>query len=215
MISGARHYLTGAMKPAPRASEDFGWLMEEVILKATSLGLGSCWLGGTLDRAVFGSHICLAEDEFLPAASPLGWPPARQTVKDRMIRGLVKADRRQPFARLFFDGSPAAPLDEERAGVWLDALLAVRQAPSASNKQPWRIIRDPAGRQDGWHFFLDEDPPYNRRFAPALMQNIDMGIALRHFAAVAAEQGLPGRVQVLAASEVPAAGAWTYIASWY
>jgi len=31
--------------------EDFGYLMEEAILFATGLGLGTCWLGGSFTKS--------------------------------------------------------------------------------------------------------------------------------------------------------------------
>ena len=69
----------------------------------------------------------------------------------------------------------------------------VRLGPSASNKQPWRILR--IGRS--WHFYLQRTPNYRegflyRMFTQADLQRIDMGIAMCHFELTARELGLPG-----------------------
>lgn len=204
MIEGARYFLAGALRPGPGASEDFGWAMEGLVLEATARGLGTCWLGGTLDRRAFAGGLELAEDEVLGAASPLGIPAARLGMRNRLIRGLTGADQRRPFPKWVFCTDDGRGLDEHDLGNWLLPLAALRRAPSASNKQPWRVVGDP---ETGiWHFFVDEVPAYNRRFAPVYLQNMDLGIGLRHFYEAATAQKLPGTLQpVVALPETPAA----------
>ena len=52
----------------------------------------------------------------------------------------------------------------------------VRLAPSAVNKQPWRVVAD----SKGFHFYLQRSKGFNREGRPD-MQQVDMGIALCHF----------------------------------
>jgi hypothetical protein len=60
-------------------------------------------------------------------------------------------------------------------------------APSATNKQPWRIVRDGAA----WHFYLRRTKGYGKGSALftvlriADLQRVDLGIAIRHFELVA------------------------------
>lgn len=56
------------------------------------------------------------------------------------MRKAVKADERLPFEELFFDGSMDKPLNADKAGDIEVPLEMVRLAPSAVNKQPWRVI---------------------------------------------------------------------------
>ena len=51
LISNVPAYIVGSIARAPRANEDFGYAMEGVILEATRLGLGTCWIGGVFDRS--------------------------------------------------------------------------------------------------------------------------------------------------------------------
>ena len=81
----------------------------------------------------------------------------------------------------------------EAAGPFATALEMVRLAPSASNKQPWRIVRE--GRR--WHFFLQRTPGYSGGLAGRLLkvediQRVDIGIAMCHFELAARELGLHG-----------------------
>jgi nitroreductase len=69
----------------------------------------------------------------------------------------------------------------------------VRLAPSASNKQPWRLLR----RGDTFHFFLCRDKAYGALMPFADLQRIDLGIAICHFQLAAAELGLQGVWSVL------------------
>ena len=73
----------------------------------------------------------------------------------------------------------------------------VRKGPSASNKQPWRVVKE----GNLWHFYLQRTPGYRERmlvrlFTVADMQRLDMGIAMCHFELMARDLGLAGKWQV-------------------
>lgn len=44
------------------------------MLYAQSLGIGTVWIGGTMDRAAFEATMELGENEVMPCVSPLGYP---------------------------------------------------------------------------------------------------------------------------------------------
>ncbi len=208
-IKGARLYILGAIKDTPGALEDLGYCMEKIILKATSLGLGTCWLGGTFKRAAFAQKMDLEADELLPAITPVDYPADQTLPSDRLIHLAAKSKKRKPWSELFFGPGGKAPLTEKEAGRYSDALEAVRLGPSASNRQPWRIIKDETGK---FHLFLRENKIYNRIMGKLRMQNIDMGIAMCHFAMAAWEQNLPGRWK--AEPGAPTLPGLQYIATW-
>ena len=66
----------------------------------------------------------------------------------------------------------------------VEALEMVRLAPSAVNKQPWRMVV----MDDIVHFYLQRSK--NFRAGKLDMQKIDMGIALCHFELMANELGI-------------------------
>ena len=187
MIRGARTYLAGAARRGPADQEDFGFLFEELLLKAVDLGLATCWLGGTFKRGGFAAAAGLAADEILPAVSPVGLPPGRRSLRDSAIRTLAGSRRRKPWAELFFDGGFATPFPAEGAGPYREALEMVRLAPSASNRQPWRLLR----RDGAFHFYLSRTPGYGR-VAGNDLQRLDIGIAMTHFQLTLAEGGVRG-----------------------
>ena len=144
----------------------------------------------------------------MPAISPVGYPAQKRSLTDRAFRFMAKSDRRKPWPELFFDGGPGTPLEKEHAGLFAEALEAVRIGPSASNRQPWRIVREGAS----FHFFLQRTPGYDKMLGEVKLQDVDMGIALCHFELAAREIGLPGNWT--GARPAFDAGTWEYALSW-
>jgi nitroreductase len=192
-VKGARMFIAGSVAKGEYAMEDFGYCMEKNIIMATSLGLGTVWLGGTLNRSTFASILGTTEEEVIPCVTPLGYPADKRSVVDILLRTLSGSKNRKAFGELFYDGNLSAPLDKAACGKYSDVLEAVRLAPSASNKQPWRIIKEK--NKNNFHFYLNEDPGYNIR-KDIKLQNNDMGIAMCHFELTAQELGLKGGWQV-------------------
>jgi hypothetical protein len=101
-------------------------------------------------------------------------------------------------------------MDKEHSGGFDTPLECVRMAPSASNKQPWRIIK---GRgQNVMHFYLKRTPGYDNIIKDIRLQNVDMGIAMCHFELSARELGLKGDWNVND-PQIKSKG-MEYIASW-
>ncbi len=188
IVKGARHTLVGIMKPSPMAFEDFGYCFESVILFCTELGLGTCWMGGTFSRDYYGRAVGLASGEIIPAVSPVGYVTERRSLLDSIFAAGAGSKKRRSFSELFFQGDFSSPLDPRDAGEYKEALEMVRLAPSALNKQPWRIVV--AG--NGFHFFLSRSAGYRTLFPQVDLQRIDIGIAMFHFASAASGLGLTG-----------------------
>jgi nitroreductase len=189
MIKGVRFYLTALVaREAPRPWEDIGFALEATVLHATALDLGSCWIGGIFDRKNFAKALAVRTDETLPAVVAIGRPASKRSLRDRLVRWSARGNLRKDPAVLFFAGAWGAPLTLTAADPWSSVLECVRLAPSASNKQPWRIVR----RDSAFHFFLDRDKAYGKLMPLADLQRIDMGIAMCHFQFSAAELGREG-----------------------
>jgi hypothetical protein len=217
IISGARTYLAGAAGRSRYDLEDFGYLFELLVLKATDLGLGSCWLGGTFTRGRFSKAMGLRGEEILPAVSPIGRATRQRSVVDRVIRWGAGSKKRKSWSELFWDGDAAAALSEDRAGQFATALEMVRLAPSASNRQPWRCCK----HGQGIHFYLLRFPGY-RLMSATDLQRMDMGIAMAHFDLAIRSSGASGNWRVLdppvyADTSVRLPDAWQkseYLVSW-
>jgi len=193
-IHGATGFIVGATGIQAKSLEDYGYQMEQIILYATSLELGTCWLGGSFTRSSFAKKINATDDACIPAVTAIGEIIDVQQARNGLLRRQIKADLRLPWEQLFFNGQFGAALGKQAAGDYALALEMLRIGPSASNKQPWRVLRD--GK--AWHFYLQRTKGYRegsltRFLGVADIQRLDMGIAMCHFEQTAREIGLPGR----------------------
>jgi len=213
-IKGATGFIVGAVRRAPNDLEDYGYLLERVILCATDLGLGTCWLGGTFTRSSFVRRFGgLERGETMPAVVSIGLIGDDGSER---IREREEGSRRLPSSELFFERRFEEPLDLDAVGAYDEALEAVRMAPSATNKQPWRLVRDGAA----WHFYLRRSKGYGKGSALftvlriADLQRVDMGIAMCHFELVAREHGRTGS-WVVRDPGIPLPGKDTeYVVTW-
>jgi nitroreductase len=214
-IQGATGFIVGATPANAKHLEDFGYLLETIILYATDLGLGTCWLGGTFTKTSFAKKIATRPGELVPSVASVGYIAKKKRRVDALIRRGAKSDKRKPWEQLFFDVSLKTPLSRTAAGEYATALEMLRIGPSASNKQPWRVVR--AG--DRWHFYINRTPGYrerrmNRVTTAADLQRIDMGIAMCHFGLTANEAGLQGNWIVDEPADIQTDKLSEYTASW-
>ena len=135
-VKGASHFIAGTVKKGTKSMEDFGYCMEKNILLATSLGLGTVWLGGSLNRSNFALEMNAAPDELIPAITPLGYAADKRSVMDKLLRTMSGGKHRKEFNQLFYDSNSSTPLEKSTCGKYSEILEAVRLSPSASNKQP-------------------------------------------------------------------------------
>lgn len=209
MIRGASSFIVSAVENAEMNLEELGYEFEKLILYAHSLGLGTCWLGGTFKKGEFSKAMNLNSNELLPTVSPIGYPNENKNFFDSLVRLAAGSKNRKNFEDIFFNKNFETPLSEESAGIYKTALNMVRLAPSASNKQPWRIVKD----DKHFHFYLDHAKGYSDNLGFD-MQRIDIGIALCHFDLTAKETGLKGSFLKSVPSIKPLNENTEYIISW-
>jgi nitroreductase len=220
VIRDAPAFVIGAVKQGAGALEDFGFRMEGIVLELTALGLGTCWMAGTFSRSAAARLLPLRDDEVIPAVTPVGLPSDRSHLVGSIFKLAAGASRRLPFQDLFFRESFDTALTPEAAGPWRDVLECVRRAPSAVNRQPWRIVLERRTGGDRLHLYQATGRFRGSQDA-GHMHDIDMGIAMRHVSEAAPACGFAGEWRRLTESPVsddPAgAGEYvpvTYVATW-
>lgn len=153
---------------------DLGVVFEDLILFFQSIGIHSCWLGGTFDRKKLQGEYKLPEDAFIPIISPLGYGADRPHLFEKVIRKAAKSDNRKDFDLLFFMNDFKTRISDPSLR---EILEYVRLAPSASNKQPWRVV---ISDNQIAHFFIERTPKYGDSLGYDI-QMVDIGIALAHY----------------------------------
>ena len=207
VIVGAEAFIAGKMKRVPHAEEAFGYSFEKVVLYARSLGVGTTWIAGTMDRKAFEKAMEVGEGEVMPCISPLGYAAKKMSVRETLMRKAIKADTRLERDEIFFDGSFDKPLTPDKACIPEQILEAVRLSPSAVNKQPWRMVFC----QNKVHFYEKHAKNYVSDDGWDI-RKIDLGIALCHFAMEAEECGTDVSFEIIDPG-IPAPEDFRYIAS--
>lgn len=171
-FKNARNYLACVIDPTfPNTEERAGFFAEQFVMKATSLGLGTCFIGGTFSE----EHVDVTRHvyEKLPFIVSFGFKAkSGPGVIARLASSMIH--RHQLSPRDFFEGDDMKYQEAKEKYPWLpESLDALACAPSSLNKQPVRVT-------------LDENGMLTARSIPATPKSaIDLGIGKFNFAAVA------------------------------
>ncbi|MCM1504922.1 MAG: nitroreductase family protein [Muribaculum sp.] len=199
VIRGASEFLLMAIGDTDQSALSAGYKMEQVVLRATELGMGTCWIGGTFNSGSFNRDEKWPDGEELKIISPIGYPAIKQTALDKLSRLAFKSDHRKPLDQLFYNGGLNRGLIV--GDPFEPALNMMRLAPSSTNSQPWRAITN---GKDLVHFYVEK-----RGF----LHLVDCGIGLYHFYLADTFYGGRGHFEKL--QKHPAGkSAWTYLTSY-
>lgn len=158
-----------------RVQEAVGYTGEGIILEATALGLGTCWVGGFFRPEAVKNQIPINENERVLAITPVGIPLDSFSFKEKLMTGFGFMHRRKSLDDMVI-GMPKKE--------WMKkALEAARLAPSAVNRQPWRFI-------------LGDNTiavrPDKVRKTDKISRRLDCGIAMLHLELGARHLGFDG-----------------------
>jgi nitroreductase len=214
IIKGAQSFIVGISTSSENDLENFGYIFEKIILHATQLGIGTCWLGGTFKRSKFALQVKppLSDDEIIPAISPIGYSAAKRSLRDKIIKFAARSEKRHQWSSIFFDGNVKKSLTKKVAGEYEIPLKMVQLAPSASNAQPWRIIKEI--NNQNFHFYIQRGKRITLRL-PSWpdFPRIDIGIAVCHFDLTARDLSLKG-YWIFDKPNILTPNSFNYVTSW-
>ena len=195
-IGGNKYWLCGCTNKDNEFSEiAFGLKMEKIILFMTSLGLDTCWLGGTYTASCFTKALNMTENEKLVCVSPVGY---RNPNKKGIISYFMKRKRNNWDKNFFFE-KPSQPMTEDKCTFFTKEIIeAVRWLPTAVNKQDYSVVF----KEHTAHVFS-----VGGRWL------VDGGIAMAHVEIACLANGLNGHWEKLenVCEEIPKD--WKYLAS--
>jgi hypothetical protein len=171
-------------------NEKIGYTGEGIVLEATAMGLGTCWVGGSMffRRDVAESAVGTGEKERVFAVTPVGHTAKGSSLEERAQTGFGIFHRRKPLEEM------VSGLDEKEWPDWIKAALeAARLAPSATNRQPWRFNVEPDS------ITVSVDSPL---LDFGVSKRLDCGIAMLHIEVAALDSGVKGRWELLEAPQV-------------
>lgn len=208
VIKGARTFLGISIPKTELAPLAAGYEFENLILYATHLGLGTVWLAATFDRESFAAAMDIPKEELFLAISPVGYPAAKRSLTETLMRSTMKSSARKPWEKLFYQADFRASLTKNMAGAYAQPLEMVRLAPSAKNAQPWRVRKT----ETAYHFYADYKPGISK--AEEIIKQVDLGIALSHFHQTALELELTGNFEQMSQEDATLPENMHYMISW-
>ncbi|MHA1124310.1 MAG: nitroreductase family protein [Candidatus Heimdallarchaeota archaeon] len=204
LVKGTRYFIVGIMNKNSLNFTDFGYVFEEMILKATNLQLGTVWMGGSFNSELITNLLDLPDDEVIPAITPVGYIAQRKSLREKIISFSISSRKRKPWESMFFDTDFETSIQRDNAALYDLPLEMIRLAPSAKNLQPWRILR----KDNNFHFYTKIGNSRSR------YPYIDIGIAMCHFELTAKEQKLAGKWFVENPNIKTQPDDFEYITSW-
>lgn len=126
MFKGVQNYILLIGKTEPDVKEKLGYYGEQLVLLATRLGLGTCWVGGTFDRSIGSAY--LKADETFCGVILLGNVEEEKSWKERLISKVTHRKTKAIEEMMKAEG--------EVPEWFLSGMKAVQKAPSAVNAQP-------------------------------------------------------------------------------
>jgi nitroreductase len=208
VIKGAQTYLGVSVDKSEYGLIAAGYQFENLVLYATHMGLATVWLAATFSREQFTTAMDIKDHELFPAISPIGYAAAKQSITEKLMRKTMKSDNREAWDKIFFQDFYGNPLSKEEANVYIKPLEMLRLAPSATNAQPWRVVK----KQGAYHFF--ESHKSNASEADKMIKKVDIGIALSHFHQTALDHGLNGNFEKQSDFNIDIPENTNYIISW-
>lgn len=155
-FSGVKNYVVVAGQSSDNLLIKLGYYGEQIVLEATRLGLGTCWVGGNFDK----SSVAVPDGVTLYGAIIVGYAKENSTFKEKVISTAIK--RKSKSAEEMAEGIKNAP-------AWFaDGMKALEKAPSAVNGQPVRV------RYDNGTVTASVEGKTRH-------QSVDLGIAMYHF----------------------------------
>jgi nitroreductase len=207
MIRGHHTYLLGTSETSQESRVNYGYLMEKVVLKATEMGIATCWVG-YFDETFF-DEIHVNPGREIPGLVLLGYPASKQSGFEKFLRFSTRASKRQGWERQFYYFKNRLPLEVDLMEPYFEPLEMVRWAPSSGNTQPWRIFFDENANR--FHFYKKV---VSKKYEDKGLHDLDMGIALAHFELTSAQNQLPGSWARLTNGEVNPIDDLQYIITW-
>lgn len=188
-IKGAKSFIGVSTEYSKEHALAAGYQFEEILLKATEIALGTVWLAATFSREQFASAMNIQKEEAFLAISPIGYPAQKKHILESVMRKTLKSESRKSWNDLFYENDFNNVLNKNNAGLFKQAIENLRFAPSSTNAQPWRVVRE----GDTYHFFVNYKDDISE--GEELIKYVDLGIGICHFHLTIKEHMISGHFE--------------------
>lgn len=156
----APHYLVITSEEKEGFQENIGYTLEQVVLKLTTMGIGTCWIGGFIKKELLNGIIEIPKGQKPVIVISFGVP-----LRDYLTERVPDGDRRKLISDIILN---------KYSEDFQEIIEAVRRAPSGINSQPWRL----AFEDNAINMYLESGNFITKKMY--YFNKIDGGIALAH-----------------------------------
>ncbi len=121
-----------------------GYTGEALVLEATVLGLGTCWVSGFFRPDAVRAHVDLGPGERVFAVTPVGYAERRYTIKDKIYRRLAGSAKRKTRAKSSRDARRTLAGEGRRSRL----ASPLGGEPASRGVSPPGPVRSPCGRME-------------------------------------------------------------------
>jgi hypothetical protein len=179
----APHYIAFTSETMDGHLENIGFIGEEIILKLTELGLGTCWVGAAIKEDEFKTIVNVQPNQSYIILIAFGYPVEEL----KPVTNRKRLDKSKVISGTY----------ENQYETIIQSFIA---APSAVNSQPWKLIIE----HNKFDLYLE-----NRSFLTKKLlketNHVDIGICLSHLYNSAIELGYKVELSQVSHLEVPGA----------
>lgn len=161
---------------------NIGYYGEMLVLEATNMGLGTCWIGGTYNRNECKKYININDGEELVCVISIGYISSRDNLLQKFVSRVNK--KRKDFNDILLEKDKEAP-------KWvISGINSVIKAPSALNKKPI-----------GYTFKNNIIKAYTTKKNYDL-EEVDLGISMLHFELGSKNEGYCGEWEYVSSENI-------------
>lgn len=200
---------------------ELAYVFHGLVLYLVSQGLQTCWVGASFKHDDIVEAGGVEENEIVPAIAFFGYQKEnkngerqKHTLEKVMLKKL-KPHSRKPLEEFGFLHDFTTPLTEETAGMFAEALNVAKLAPSAQNKQSWRVV---VANDNTIHFYVEKQlmsmvgDGFRKYACPP--EYVENGIFARHFAIYMEDKGRKGKFSIDDPNIALPTSDWEYIVTW-
>ena len=179
----APHYLAFTSETMAGHLENIGFIGEEIVLKLTELGIGTCWVGAAIKEEEFKNIVNLQPNQSYIILVAFGYPAAQL----KPVTSRKRLDKSKVVSGAY-------------EGPYETIVQAFIDAPSAVNSQPWKLVIE----HNKFDLYLENRSFLTKKMLKE-MNHVDIGIGLSHLYNSAIELGY--KVELNQASHLQVPGA--------
>ena len=207
--------LMAVSKPEPLALFEMAYVLHGLVLQLTQADVQTVWIGGAFNHQDAMEASDLLNGEIVAAVVPLGYESNKKRLLfDYVVPLVLGAKNRKE--NVYFDTDFYTSLDVTKT-KFSKALDFARRAPSAKNKQPWRVVIDERNNKIHMYakFSLRDEVGTGRKQYSCPPEYLDLGTYYKSLELGLKHIGLQGKIVINKPDiEIPKDADIEYIATW-